>query len=47
VRVLQIEVTEGQWWDGPSGRLGQAVGLLRAAINEDPSLAGDHGVIDI
>jgi general stress protein 26 len=47
VRVLQVEVSDGQWWDGPSGRLGQAVGLLRAAINDDPSLAGDHGIVDV
>jgi general stress protein 26 len=47
IRVLQIDVTDGEWWDGPSGRLGQAVGLLRAAINDDPTLAGDHGVLDV
>jgi general stress protein 26 len=47
VRVLQVEVEDGQWWDGPNGRLGQAVGLLRAAINDDPSLVGDHGVVDV
>lgn len=47
VRVLQVEVTDGSWWDGPSGRLGQAIGLLRAAINDDPSLAGDHGSVDV
>lgn len=46
VRVLQIEVTDGSWWDGPTGRLGQAIGLLRAAINDDPSMAGDHGSVD-
>lgn len=47
VRVLQVKVDDGQWWDGPSGRLGQTVGLLRAAINDDPSLVGDHGVVDV
>ena len=47
VRVLQVEIDDGQWWDGPSGRLGQTVGLLRAAINDDPSLAGDHGIVDV
>jgi general stress protein 26 len=47
IRVLQVDVTEGQWWDGPSGRLGQTVGLLRAAINDDPSMAGQHGAIDV
>lgn len=47
VRVLQVDVTDGSWWDGPSGRLGQAIGLLRAAINDDPSLAGGHGPVDV
>ncbi|MCU1360070.1 MAG: ral stress protein, partial [Ilumatobacteraceae bacterium] len=47
IRVLQVDVTDGSWWDGPSGRVGQAVGLLRAAINDDPSLAGDHGTIAV
>jgi general stress protein 26 len=47
VRVLRIEVTDGSWWDGPSGRIGQAIGLLRAAINDDPSMAGDHGTVDV
>ncbi|MGD9998641.1 MAG: pyridoxamine 5'-phosphate oxidase family protein [Ilumatobacteraceae bacterium] len=47
VRVLQIDITDGQWWDGPSGRIGQTIGLLRAAINDDPSMAGDHGVVDV
>jgi general stress protein 26 len=47
VRVLQIDVTDGQWWDGPSGRIGQTIGLLRAAINDDPSMAGDHGIVEV
>ncbi|MBI5090592.1 MAG: pyridoxamine 5'-phosphate oxidase family protein [Actinobacteria bacterium] len=47
IRVLQVEVTDGQWWDGPSGRIGQTVGLLRAAINDDPSMAGDHGIVEV
>jgi general stress protein 26 len=47
IRVLQVNVTDGEWWDGPSGKLGQTVGLLRAAINDDPALAGDHGVVDV
>jgi general stress protein 26 len=47
VRVLQIEVSDGSWWDGPSGRIGQAIGLLRAAINDDPSMAGEHGAVDV
>lgn len=31
-RVLEVTVSYGEWWDGPSGRLGQKLGVLKAAL---------------
>jgi general stress protein 26 len=42
--VLVFEVEEGSYWDAPSGRLGQAIALLKAALGR-PADAGDHGAI--
>jgi general stress protein 26 len=44
--VLVLEVEEGSYWDAPSGRLGQAIALLKAALGR-PSDAGDHGAVII
>jgi len=42
--VLVLEVEEGSYWDSPSGRLGQAIAPLKAALGR-PTDAGDHGAI--
>jgi general stress protein 26 len=42
--VLWFDATEGQYWDGPSGRLGSVIALVRAAVGGDEN-AGDHGSI--
>lgn len=42
--VLRFDVTEGQYWDSPSGRLGSLLALVRAKLGGDDK-AGDHGPI--
>jgi general stress protein 26 len=40
-RVLEVTVSHGEWWDGPSGRLGQKLGVLRAALGGSAGGKGD------
>lgn len=40
VRVLEVTVASGEYWDGPSGRLGSAIALVRAALGDDPGTEG-------
>jgi general stress protein 26 len=47
VRVLEVTATEGEWWDGPSGRVGEAVAMVRAKVTGDPDKVGDSGDIDL
>ena len=47
VRVLEVTASSGEWWDGPSGRIGEAVALLRAKVTHDESKVGDSGAIDL
>ena len=42
-RVLEVTVAYGEWWDGPGGRVGQKLGVLRAALGGD---AGGKGGVD-
>jgi len=42
--VLFFDVTEGQYWDSPSGRIGSLIAMVKAAIGGDDK-AGDHGPI--
>lgn len=42
--VLHFDVDEGEYWDGPSGRLGALISLVRAAVGGDAA-AGDHGPV--
>ena len=42
VRALEVTVSYGEYWDGPDGKLGQALNLLKAALgNEDAGEQGD------
>lgn len=42
MRVLEVAVSYGEYWDGPHGRLGQALTLLKAALgDEDVGEQGD------
>ena len=43
--VLHFDVDEGEYWDGPSGRVGSLIALVRAAVGGDEA-AGDHGPVD-
>lgn len=47
VAVLHFDVSDGEYWDGPSGRLGSVLGLVRAALTDDPGRAGDRGAVDV
>ena len=40
VRVLEVSVQYGEFWDGPSGRLGQVLSVARAALGGS---SGDQG----
>jgi len=42
--VLHFNVSDGQYWDSPQGRLGSLVTLVRAAIGGDDK-AGDNGPV--
>ena len=42
--VLFFDVTEGEYWDSPNGRIGALISLVRAAIGGDDK-AGDHGPV--
>ncbi len=44
VAVLHFDVDEGEYWDGPSGRIGALISLVRAAVGGDAA-AGDHGPV--
>jgi general stress protein 26 len=43
--VLHFDVSDGQYWDGPAGRLGRAVALAGAAISGDVGSLGTHGQV--
>lgn len=42
--VLHFDVSDGEYWDGPSGRLGRVVAMLHAAMG-DASGGGEHGPV--
>ncbi len=42
VRVLEVSVDYGEWWESPSGRLGRAVTLASAALGKQ---VGDQGAV--
>ncbi len=41
VRVLDVEVHYGEYWDGPHGRLGNVVQLASAALGRPTGTQGD------
>lgn len=45
LRVLEVHATEGEWWDGPSGRLGTALAVAKAKVTGGH--ADDAGTIDL
>lgn len=40
--VVHFDITDGEYWDGPNGRVGRAVALLRAALTGDTEVPGTH-----
>ncbi len=44
--VLHFDVSDGEFWDGPSTRLGRAVSMVKAALTGDPESIGSQGAID-
>jgi general stress protein 26 len=45
VAVLRFAVSGGEYWDAPSGRIGSAIAMVKAAVSDDASAAGDHGTV--
>lgn len=43
--VVHFDVSDGEYWDGPGGRVGRAVAMLRAAFSGDPESLGTKGRI--
>lgn len=44
LRVLECTIHDGEWWDGPSTKVGQALALLKRAAGVGE--AGDKGDVD-
>jgi general stress protein 26 len=42
ITVLEVVVTGGEWWDGPSSKVGQAIDMLVTKVTGRP-LADEHG----
>jgi general stress protein 26 len=47
IRLLEVTATSGEWWDGPSGRVGNVLALVAAKVTGDQSKAGDSGTVDL
>ncbi len=45
LRVLEVAVTDGQWWEGPDTRAGTLVAMVRSAIGRDDSAMGQEGTV--
>ena len=41
IAVLELEVAEGEWWDGPSGKVGRAVSVVKAGLGIEGDQHGD------
>ena len=44
ITVMRYSVSEGEYWDAPSGRIGALVSLVKAAVGGEDA-AGDRGPI--
>lgn len=42
--VLEAEIYDGEWWDGPSSKVGMAISLAKKALTG--AEAGDHGRVE-
>lgn len=45
IAVLDVEIDDGLYWTGPSGRLGSLISLVKAKVG-DAEDAGEHGPVD-
>lgn len=45
VRVLEVQVADGQWWEGPDTKAGTLVAMVRSAVGRDRSAMGQEGVV--
>jgi general stress protein 26 len=44
IAVLEVDVVDGEWWDGPSSKVGQALSMVKTAVTGEAS--GDqHGAV--
>lgn len=43
--VIYFDVSSGEYWDGPNGRLGQAIALIRGALTGHEAVVGDQGMV--
>jgi general stress protein 26 len=43
--VVHFDITDGEYWDGPGGRVGRAVAMLRAALSGDGEALGTQGLV--
>ena len=43
--VLTFTTTDGQYWDGPDGKIASAIGLARAIVKGDDAPLGEHGTV--
>ncbi len=43
--VMYFDVSDGQYWDGPSVGLGKMIALAKAAITGDPDAIGTRGQV--
>jgi general stress protein 26 len=44
IAVLEVEVVDGEWWDGPSSKVGQALSMVRTKVTGSAS-GDDHGPV--
>ncbi len=47
IAVLHVDVVDGEYWDGPSGRLGKAIAIVRASLGGESSSVSGPVVGDI
>jgi general stress protein 26 len=46
IAVLTVDVDEGRYWSSPSGRIGNLVSMVRAAVRGSDR-SGEHGDVDV
>lgn len=44
--VLEATIYDGEWWDGPSTKIGMAISLVKRAMGKGDGKAGAHGRVE-